>query len=155
MGIEKILRSFGDTENLARVNIEHLDKQVALITVSGTFHYTSSKIVPKLLSGARAVVYVCSALPPTQPSGTEEKHDREESDRQRFFWELYTREAEKVRSSWHDIPWTIVLNKTDLGHRNPLSSDIPETLQTDVISCVATQTTGVTELWQRIIALLE
>jgi Fe2+ transport system protein B len=155
MGTEQILRSFGATENLSRVDIRYQGKQAALITVSGTFHHTSSTVLPTILSGVRAVVYVCAARATVHAPGSAEHHDREEAHRQHFFWDVYTREAEKVGSSWRSIPWIIVLNKIDLGRRNPLSEHIPESLQTDLLSCSATHGEGVAQLCKKVISLLE
>lgn len=151
----RIQRSFSDTENLARLDVNYYDKQVAFITISGNFNYASSKVIPKILSGASAVVYVCSALPNAQQPFLEQKRLSEESDRQRLFWNMYTQEADRVGASWINIPWVFVLNKVDLGNRNPLSQEIPEALLSETLSCIATKNQGIAQLSEKVGQLLK
>jgi hypothetical protein len=150
VGADPIRRSFGDTENIARLDMDYYGKQVAFITISGNFNHTTSKIVAKILSGVHIVIYVCSALPNIERSSSEKKYALEETDRQKLFWRLYTQEAEQVGASWRTIPWIFVLNKVDVGNRNPLSQEIPEALQSEMISCIATQNAGILPLFEKV-----
>lgn len=154
-GTDKIQRSFSETENLARLDVDLNGKQVTFITISGNFNHTSSKVVSKILSGASLVIYVFSALTTVQQSFKEQKREIEEINRQRLFWGLYTQEADLVGASWRTTPWVFVLNKVDLGTRNPLSQEIPESLQYETFSCIATQNHGIAQLSEKVGQLLK
>lgn len=146
---EPMLRSFSTKENLARIDVSLSNVQLALITISGSFNYLESQTAPKLLAGASAIIYVCSAVKESLHSEPSSGHNFDNL-KQLFFWDLYVQHAKQVESSWINIPWIFVLNKIDLGTVNPLSGVIPKMFQSEIIPTSATQGQGISDLFQKI-----
>jgi predicted GTPase len=127
---------FDETKRIAQLDIALHGLSLHFVTISGAF-VPSEDIIPKILTGASVIVFVISV------SGAKEE--------QQHFFKQYVSHASCVDAHWNDIPWIFVLNKVDLGKRNPLLADIPAQFHNDIVHCVAREDKGIEQLWQQII----
>jgi GTPase SAR1 family protein len=120
-----------------RLHVVEELREFRFITIQGPF-LDREKVITDLLFGVDAVVYVIAPSP--------------ETGQERIFEELVSY-AKNLGVAWEEVPWVFVLNKVDISEQSPMISKIPETLQGDIVHCIATTGYGVQNLWNRIQSL--
>jgi hypothetical protein len=100
-----------------------------------------------VLSGARCVVYV-AALRDQYPGSDGELGSQE--DHFNSYWDQMT----KLKKTWADIPWILVLNKVDRGGTGAFLAHFPDALRNQAVQTNAAKGTGVDVLWDRIVTVV-
>lgn len=139
-----------ELEVIVRADIPSPQGKTTLITLAGSFFYHQSTVLDWLLKDIHGVIYVIGALPSNRDTDAYPDEEQQEGARQALFWDLYTRHAARLRSSWSSIPWIFVLNNIDRGTTNPLLRHIPVQFHDQILPCSATQSLGIDQLWTRI-----
>lgn len=149
-GAEIPIRRSSELETIVRVDIKEPTRQTTLMTISGNFFYSQSTVLPWLVTGVHAIVYVSSVIPPLLDQAWYLGAGDDEAARQTMFWDIYTKHAAAVGSFWTSIPWIFVLNKIDVGAQNPLLARIPSAFHDTILPCSAMTHRGIPELWERL-----
>ena len=144
-GYPNLIRKITETEPNTYLDIVSGSTALHLITRSGSYLRPDS-MIPKVLTGACAVIYV---LEPCLPNGSSVNFAH---DFYQKYFEYYTQHAQKLGVFWADVPWLLVLNKTDLASGLPPGASLfPETFVNEITRCVATQSVGIPELWSKLV----
>jgi 50S ribosomal subunit-associated GTPase HflX len=124
-----------ETKRIVHLDILSSQLPIRFMAAQGPF-VGFEEVIPAILTDARIVVFVIAASQGREQQGP---------------FEQYASFASDIGVHWNDVPWIFVLNKVDLGKRNPLLADIPAQFRNDIVQCVAREDKGIEQLWQQII----
>lgn len=139
---------YSEEQANAFLDVKYQNKTLQFAAGCGTYLHPEP-MMRHVLTNASAVIYVLSA------AFQEKDRPHLSDDEHRNYIDMYLRCAHHVGAGWENIPWLIVLNKTDLASHMPTESRLfPEDISHRYVRCSASKGIGVPGVWQRLLELL-